>query len=66
MRLCRPRFRDLVDLLLGWALEPALPDAARHVAVALLGDAVRLRGHWLLLGHSHAGSKLGRMCVLQA
>lgn len=27
--MCRARFTDLADLLLGWALEPALPDAAR-------------------------------------
>ena len=28
----RPRFQDLVDLLLGWALEPALPARVRSVA----------------------------------
>jgi len=28
----RPRFRDLVDLLLGWSLDPQLPDAMRSAA----------------------------------
>lgn len=30
---CRARCRDLIDLLLGWALEPALPDAARQACM---------------------------------
>jgi hypothetical protein len=34
LSICRPRFRDLVDLLLGWALEPALPEAARQASLA--------------------------------
>ncbi len=32
----RPRFRDLVDLLLGWSLDPQLPDAMRSASCLVL------------------------------
>lgn len=37
------RLQDIVDLLLGWALEPDLPHSLRPV---LLGSFAHFRAHW--------------------
>ena len=38
----RPRVRVLVDVLLGWALDPALPDASRsHSSLNILINIIK-------------------------
>ncbi|GAB4817948.1 hypothetical protein N2152v2_004994 [Parachlorella kessleri] len=59
----RGRFSDLVDVLLGWALEPALPPAARQVLHGVTGQLLArtflgFKSMWLQQP-AFAGSLLG-------